>query len=142
MKVTEQRMVECLPDPNFKNDVSTHLACIYATCVEPDDYTFDEETDIITPCDDDSFLKALKENCQNTKENNEVISFMKNKILYKVKEGVRMSKNRRDSTASSISSMNSNNSKRKKENKTKPTANKNLKLAEDTKSSLPTRAKK
>ena len=141
MKVTEQRMVECLPDPNFKNDVSTHLACIYATCVEPDDYTFDEETDIITPCDDDSFLKALKENCQNTKENNEVISFMKNKILYKVKEGVRMSKNRRDSTASSISSMNSNNSKRKKETKTKPTANKNLKLAEDTKSSLP-KAKK
>ena len=147
MKVTEQRMVDCLPDPNFKNDISTHLACIYATCIEPEDYSFDVEADVITPRNDDSFLKTLKENCHSTKENEEVISIMKNKVLDKVKEGFMMSKSRRDSTASSISSYtsvnsNTSTSKRKKENKTKPTASKNPKLTEENKSSLPTKAKK
>ena len=147
MKITEQRMVDCIPDPNFKDDISTHLAAIYATCIEPEDYSFDVEADVITPRNDDSFLKTLKENCHSTKENEEVISIMKNKVLDKVKEGFMMSKSRRDSTASSISSYtsvnsNTSTSKRKKDNKTKPTASKNPKLAEDNKSSLPTKAKK
>ena len=38
-KVTEQRKVECLPDPHFKEDYSHHLANIYANCEDLDVYS-------------------------------------------------------------------------------------------------------
>ena len=115
-KVTEQRMLECLPDPKFKDDYSLHLANIWATCEDPDNYTVNEDADTIEPSDEAALLKDLRENCDmSVEQNKEVINFLKNKVIENVKEKVKKSRRRRDSSVCSVSSITSNSSKRKSE---------------------------
>ena len=83
-------MLECLPDPRFKDDYSHHLANIYATCEDPDDYTINTETDSIDHSDVDALLKDLRDNCDMSKdENKESIIFLRNEVLENVKERVK-----------------------------------------------------
>ena len=138
-KVTEQRMLECMPDPKFKDDYSHHLASIYATCEDPDDYTFNQESDAVEVCDENSLLKNLEENCDMTIEKNkDAITFLKNKVIENVKIQVKRSRRKRDSSTGSITSTTSNGSKRKSRSDHNVTEPKSSKLAVDLKaSSLP-----
>ena len=135
-KVTEQRMLECLPDPKFKDDYSHHLANIYATCEDPENFTFNDETDALEVGDEDSLLKDLIENCDmSTKENKDAIMFLKNKVLENVKERVKKTRRRRDSSVGSIASNTSTNSKRKSDTGHKKTDSKISRLSADSKAS-------
>ena len=140
-KVAEQRMLECIPDPKFKDDYSHHLASIWATCEDADNYTINAETDILEPSDEDALLKDLRKNCDmSVEENKDAIKYLRNKVLENVKERVKKTNRRRDSSASSItslSSLTSIRSKRKHESELPQLEQKSSKLASDSKSSLP-----
>ena len=97
----------------LEHKIELHLASIWATCEDPDNYTVDEDTDTIEPSDEDALLKDLRDNCDmSVEQNKEAINFLKNKVLENVKERVKKTRMRRDSSVSSITS---NSSKRKSE---------------------------
>ena len=125
-KVTEQRMLECLPDPKFKDDYSLHLASIYATCEDPDNYNINEDTDQAEPTDENALLKDLKDN-MSVEGNKTAIEFLRNKVLENVKERVLKTRRRRDSSVGSITS---NSSKRKSGSDHEKTESKSSKLTE------------
>ena len=121
-------MLECLPDPKFKDDYSLHLASIYATCEDPDNYNINEDTDQAEPTDENALLKDLRDNCDMSVEGNKTaIDFLRNKVLENVKERVLKTRRRRDSSVGSITS---NSSKRKSGSDHEKTESKSSKLTE------------
>ena len=104
-KVAEQRMVERLSDPRFKDDYSHHFVNIYASCENPDDYNFNTETDSIEHGDAATLLKDLVENCgMSMKENKDTILFLRNKVIENVKECLKKNPRTKASSVSSIAS--------------------------------------
>ena len=76
----------------------------------------------------------------SVEENKDAVKYLRNKVLENVKERVKKTNRRRDSSASSItslSSLTSIRSKRKHESELPQLEQKSSKLASDSKSSLP-----
>ena len=138
-KVTEQRMVECLPAPRFKEDYSHHLASIYATCEDLEDYSIDEETGALERSDEDNLFKDLRDNCDMSIDGNkDAIIHLKNKVLENVKVHVKKCRTRRDSSVGSVSSITSTSSnKRKALLDQKESESKSIKISDTKVSALP-----
>ena len=68
-KVTEERLKECLPVPNFEDDQSKVLFTIMSTLVDEVSFDMDPDTDLLKPQED--FLNVIKdsisENCNQNK---------------------------------------------------------------------------
>ena len=108
--------------------------------IDPENYTFNDETDAVEVTEENALLKGLEENCDmSLDKNNDAIIFLKNKVLENVMVHVKRSRSRRDSSAGSIaSSSRSDSSKRKARSDHNKTDSKSSKLATDLKaSSLP-----
>ena len=68
-KVTEERLKECLPVPNFEDDYSKVLITLMSTLIDEDSFSLDPETDLLKPKED--FLKDIEDSL--TKDSDEVI---------------------------------------------------------------------
>ena len=108
-------MVECLPDPWFKEDYSHHLAYICATCLDLDEYSINEETDTLERSDEDNLFKVLWDNCDKSiKENKDAVIHLKNKVLDNVKVHVKKGRTRRYNSVGSVSCITSTCSNKRK----------------------------
>ena len=84
-KVTEERLKECLPVPNFEDDYSKVLITLMSTLVDEDSFDMDPDTDLIKPKDD--FLKEIEESLSKDCDPEKVkerLAFVKNKLVERV----------------------------------------------------------
>ena len=78
-KVTEERLKECLPVPNFENDHSQVIITLMSSLMDEENLEKDPETDTLKP--KESFLKEVEESFGDGKNKElikERIEFVKN----------------------------------------------------------------
>ena len=103
-KVTEERLKECLPVPNFEDEHGKVIITLMSTLMDEDNLETDPETDSIKH--KESFFKEVEESFGdggNKELIKERIDFVKNGLIERIKEAKVRRKQRRDSM-SSISS--------------------------------------
>ena len=89
-KVATQRLVESMPSSNFDED-SNHLAMLLATVLEKDDFQYDLESDTVELKAANEFLKEIEDNCGDVPDKEEKISLVRNKVLDKMNQRLRLS---------------------------------------------------
>ena len=107
-KVASQRIVESMPFSNFEEDCN-HLAMLFATVLDKDDFIYNSESDNVEPKSADDFLRRVKDNCGEIADSDAKLMAIKNKVLDKMKRTLK--RERRLSTSGSVHSVDSVNSR-------------------------------
>ena len=87
-KVACQKIIESMPGSDFEEHTN-HLTMLLATVLKHDDFDYDLNSDRVEPRDSTDFLKNLEEQCVDIPDKDAKISFVKNKVLEKMKRTVR-----------------------------------------------------
>ena len=83
-KVDSQRLIESMPGVNFEDD-SNHLTMLRATCMERDDFDYDEDNDEVETKSDNDFLRRIEEDCGDVPDKDKKLNMVRNKVLDKMK---------------------------------------------------------
>ena len=128
-----------MPGSDFEEDTN-HLTMLLATVLRHDDFDYDLGNDRVEPRDSADFLKNLEEQCVDMPDKEAKISFVKNKVLEKMKRTVRR-QSVSGSMGSGISRASSKTRQRSEDDQAvKEPAPKLIKATHDRKSRLPSPA--
>ena len=111
-KVDSQRLIESMPGVNFEDD-SNHLTMLLATCMERDDFDYDEDNDEVETKSDNDFLRRIEEDCGDVPDKDKKLNMVRNKVLDKMKKTLRRERLSSRGSASSICSRTSSRTRRR-----------------------------
>ena len=103
-RVTEERLKECLPIPNFEADHSKVLITLMSTLVDEENFEMDPNTETFQPKDD--FLREVEESIDRSSDEQVVkqrLELVKNKLVERFKESKSKGRERRNSICSTSS---------------------------------------